>query len=237
MNRNDLIGIGVSLGLHALLLLIVAMAPPPRADRLPDIGFVAVEVGPMEEGRPVQRSETKPKPQPQTQARPTPPRPRPAERTAQPIKTPRVQPSPSPEKAPATEPQPQRPAPQPQEQTPAPQPTPQAGDPAGTTGATTGAQGTSTSQNRASLFNIEGLNRSVVSQPMPRNIGYQGEVGFIIEVAPDGTARVLRWTRKGTPEIEREIERAVSRWRFNRLPPEAPQVPQSGPVRARFRLN
>lgn len=229
MRRNDYIGIGISVALHALLLLIFAFAPPPPEPELEQIGTIEVEFGPVATGRPVQQA---PEPEPEPQR----PAPAPPERTP-PVRTPQVRPTPSPEAIrPTPPPQPTRPTPTP----PAPSTNTErsGGSPDGSTGESSGRQGEGNTAERSSPFSIEGLNRSLRAQPLPRNVaGTLATLTVEISVSPTGQTRIRRWIRRGNPDLEREVERAISNWRFNPLPDNAPQVDQQGRVTFRFTVN
>lgn len=248
MNRNDWIGMATSLALHALLLVafafMMAAAPEPQP-----LGFIEVEMGPFTSGRPVQRADVDaPSPAPRqpaqqqqtTQARPEPPR------EARPVRLP---------KAPADTPDPERLRQSETEQiSPETRDNPATGQPSepkeetpvqplgsgardGTTGAADGDQGAGTDATKAAPFLIEGLNRDVLAAPAP---AYREKVNativFNVVVNPAGQIVSAFPVRKANATLERAITDALRRWRFNRLPANAPQVNQTGTVTFRFRL-
>lgn len=241
MTRNDATGLGVSLGLHLLLLLIFAFASALEEPEQP-LGMIEVEFGPVTLAQPAARAETPtppatPRPEPQ----PEPPTPRPQTAQQPPANLPTPPPRPQPEQTPRTRPDP---APQQQTQTrpqtPPSQPAPQqttGGTPEGQTGTTaqTGEPGDATT--RRAPFNLEGLNRTPVSAPLPTNPGAAGTVTLELCVQPDGTvSRAFPVRRSGTPSLDNSAMTAVRRWRFNTLPTAAPQAEQCGRISFYFTL-
>lgn len=232
MNRNDWIGIGVSLALHALLFLIVAAATPPVQPPDQTLGMIAVEFGPVELGR---KAPPQPKPvvQPREEVKPK-PRPQP-ERP----KEPRRQPATNPVKAPeATTRSTERVASTQQQDGPpstAAERSTQTQEAAAPPAAPTGSGNEASSR---SPFSIEGLNRQSISTPLPRNTANTvATLRAEIVVAPDGSVTFGRWIQKGNATLERAVQDAVRRWRFNALPGRAPQVEQRGTVTFRFTVN
>jgi len=215
------------------------------------IGFIEVEFGPISEGRPVQkamqtrpeRSEEKPDPEPVQEAPPkvAPPiEAKPVDLPKPPaevvdeevIQTPKAE-TISPEKAnnpepvkkpePETKPDPIRPL--------------GGGAVDGTTGAEEGDEGAGAEERKTAPFQIEGLNRVPVYSTVPV---YRAQVNALIKVriTVDPQGRIVQRIPllKGNPELEQAVMEALQRWRFNPLPPNAPQENQTGVVTFRFRL-
>jgi protein TonB len=243
MDRDDWTGLGVSVGLHALLLLFFAVMS--GATEPPPLGLIEVEFGAFEMAQPAAQAETvKPTPtQPRPDPQPEKPAPKPTPPKAEPVKLPDRTPTPEPEAVPPptpteTTPEPER-QDEPEQPIADPAPTEQAGgNPAGTTGSTSEAGGEGESTQRRAPYSIDGLNRDPTSDPMPSNPGATGRVVVNICVAPDG--RLTRqWPaqRSGQPELDRAVQQALSRWTFNSLPPAAPQEEQCGQITFTFVLN
>ena len=112
-----------------------------------------------------------------------------------------------------------------------------AGVPDGTGDATSGDEGTGTDEQRSAPFQIEGLNRVPVQAPLP---AYREQVNAVIRVriVVDPQGRIVQRIPllKGNPALERSVMETLSTWRFNPLPPNAPQENQSGTITFRFRL-
>ncbi len=112
---------------------------------------------------------------------------------------------------------------------------------AGTTGAGAGEKsegaGASAGSRRGAPFSIEGLNRGLVSGPLPQYAErVNATVRVRIFVAPDGRVINMVPLMKGSPGLDQAVLRALRQWRFNSLPPNAPQSEQNGIVTFRFRL-
>ena len=108
----------------------------------------------------------------------------------------------------------------------------------GTDGTQTGDEGESNEPTRASPFQIEGLNRAAITAPLPVNSANVSTI-ITIQITVDPQGRITQRVpiRKGNPQLEQEVMRALLRWRFNPLPPNAPQESQTGKVTFRFTLN
>lgn len=104
-------------------------------------------------------------------------------------------------------------------------------------GAATGEEGSSEDEEKASPFDIEGLDRTRLYGTMPQ---YTEKVNTTIRVeiivSPQGQVVGQRLLRKGNPSLERSVMEALRQWRFNRLPSGAPQRNQTGIVTFHFRL-
>ncbi|HET6569730.1 MAG TPA: energy transducer TonB [Rhodothermales bacterium] len=250
MKKNDAIGLGVSLCVHVvavvLLALFVTAAQKPKEPE--QIGFIAIEYGPIIEGRPVQRGEPARKPVEKPKVEPRESAPRRAEpaETSKPVELPK-QPVVDPEKieAPTTE----KVAPSEQiapaksdeaeEESESRSDDVTAGVADGTSGAETGTQGEGSDEKKSSPFNIEGLNRRALSAPVPR---YVEKVNATIKmrITVDPSGRVIQafpLVKGNSPALEQASIRALLQWRFNPLPANAPQENQTGAVTFYFRLD
>ncbi|MFT5142345.1 MAG: protein TonB [Rhodothermales bacterium] len=244
MDRDDWIGLTVSLALHALLLIglsVLNVAPVEE----PQLGFVEVDFGSFSEGRPVSRAVSRlpvpPRPEPEKPVEEV--RPAPAPERATPVRLPEATPV-NPETV--QEPEAVVISPVIQEDTKeaekAPEPAPAAvirplgsGDPEGAAEAQQGEEGTGVEETRRAPFQIEGLNRQAVQIVMPRQPEMvNAKVRIRITVAPSG--RVVRRVPliKGNPALDQAAMDALANWRFNPLPPNAPQEPQTGIVTFNF---
>jgi periplasmic protein TonB len=244
MDRDDVIGVTVSLALHALLLIGLSVLNVAAVEE-PQLGFVEVDFGSFSEGRPVSRAVSR---------QPVPPRPEPDEPVEE------VRPAPAPERATPVRLPEATPvntetvqesevvviSPVVQENTQeaetAPEPAPEAvirplgsGDPEGAAEAQQGEEGTGVEETRRAPFQIEGLNRQAVQIVMPRQPELvNARVRIRITVAPSG--RVVRRIPviKGNPSLDQAAMDALANWRFNPLPPNAPQEEQTGIVTFNF---
>jgi periplasmic protein TonB len=242
MKRDDYTGLGVSAAVHLLLLLVFALgASTPVPEPL---GMIEVEIGPLERAEPPARAEVqRPAPQAvQPRPQPEPPAPRAQPQRQEPVNLARSRDTPQPERIrpPSPDPAPRTaPAqPQPQQPTAVPAEREQAG------GTPTGAQGTTsetgdpgTAAATRAPFSIEGLDRTMHSGALPRNPGARGVSVIAVCVGPDGRVTSARPAqRTGTPALDNAALGAVRSWRFNALPPAAPQSEQCGRIRFDFTL-
>lgn len=249
MNKNDYIGIGVSLGVHALLLLLFSTLTIAASDPA-TVGFIEVDFGPIAEGRPVQQavnpaeeeveSESVDEPEQETEEQTNAPeeaRPVDLPDQAEEIVDPEnletstadvVAPEVQEESTDATDDEPS------QEEQVAPQST---GDPEGGEGETTGDAGEGVTETQSAPFSIEGLNRTPVTAPVPP---YAEKVNAVIRVrvTVDPQGRVVGRIPliKGNPTLEAAVMETLREWRFNALPSNAPQENQTGTITFRFRL-
>lgn len=246
MDRDDWIGILVSVLLHALVLFGLSIMTVAAVEE-PQMGFVEVDFGNFSEGRPVSRAVAR---------TPVPPRPEPEqaveeERPAAPPE--RARPVSLPEATPLNAETVERNdaevvSPVAQPNTPeverAPDPAPPepirplgSGDPEGATSPQQGEDGTGLEETRRAPFQIEGLNRQAVQTVLPQ---YTEQVNAVIRVritvAPSGRVTRRIPLIKGNPALEQAVMNALLNWRFNPLPPNAPQEDQTGVVTFRFQL-
>lgn len=244
--REDWTGLGVSLALHLVLLVaFMVVAAAPQTPEQP-LGLVEVEFGPFQQAQMAARAETQ-RPTPTrvepTPPQPEPPAPRPQPQRTEPVNLPQRRAAPEPERVPPPRPQPERAQPQTQTrpQAPVAEPAPRAeagGTPTGQEGTTSRADEQGDAATRTAPFNIEGLDRSVQAMELPRNPGARGTSVLQICVGPDGrVSRAVPVRRSGTPALDNAAQQAVLRWRFNPLPPAAPQVEQCGRITFHFSLN
>lgn len=239
MQRSDWIGLGTTVGLHVALIVLFSLMTALRPQPQP-LGFVEVEFGEFAEGRPVQAapepteeaaSETA-EPQPE----PEPPQEEPAsEEATEPVELPEqeeeVQ---DPESVPPPEEETIPPEPQPEEQQATQQ---EENTSTAESGAESGDQGEGATDERTAPYNIEGLDRDPVYAPLPQYAEkVDATIRVRITVSPRGQIVQRIPLLKGNPELERSVMNALQRWRFNALPANAPQEPQTGVITFRFRL-
>ena len=112
-----------------------------------------------------------------------------------------------------------------------------AGDPEGDSEEGLGEEGTSNEETARAPFQIEGLNRVAVQTIVPRYTAQENAVISVrITVGPTGRIVSRFLLRKGSPQLEQAVMNALLNWRFNPLPPNAPQENQTGVVTFRFQL-
>ncbi len=249
-NRDDWVSMGASLVLHFALLLILAFTIVAASEETP-VGFIEVEFGPFAEGRPVVSAPPQP----------VDPTPKPVEADPEEDQQPAIAPPEDvrPVDLPdqAEEIIEEEVIEQPEAETIAPdqsqteeeivdeitQPEQETVQPLGsgsltdTDGDQSGDEGQSNEAERSSPFQIEGLSRAPVSTPLPV---YSEQVNAVIKVriVVDPQGRVIRRIPllKGNARLEQAVMDALLRWRFNPLPPNAPQENQTGQVTFRFTL-
>ena len=243
-------GLGASLALHLLLMLAFGLMSMAAVEPEP-LGFIEVDFGPIAEGRPIQRAaedqpevEAEPEPEPveeEPQEEVAPPvEAKPVELPDQPeeiideeqVQTPEaetISPVEQNETAEVTEPEP-KPEVRPRE------PQPLGGATGGTSGATEGTPGPSEAEQKTAPFDISGLeNRSLVNRVLPAyNDRVSATIRMRITVDPSGRIVQIFPVQKGTPALDRAVQDALRRWRFNTLPTNAPRVNQTGIVTFRF---
>nr|BCX01342.1 MAG: hypothetical protein KatS3mg041_1388 [Bacteroidota bacterium] len=258
-NREERIALAGSLLLHAVLALLFWVVVV-RSEPVP-MGLLEVDFGPLREGRPVRaalRPESGPEipqevnpelrhsPHVEPEARVPAPEP-----PARPVEAPQRVPAETPERIRtprASEVRPERPSPEPA-RTPAPSAAPSGqspeqrpagGSPEGTGRAEEGTPGTGFDRDRSAPFALswEGnLTRSILRQRLPAYpIQIEAEIRIRFTVDPQGRVISMIPLQKGPPELERAAMEALREWRFNPLPPHVPQLPQTGVITFRFRL-
>ena len=238
MTRTDWIGLGVSVVLHAGLALLAmsltASKPPPQ-----QLGYVEVEFGEFSVGQPVDATQTveeeaapeaeEKTPEPETEPEETAEEPeteqvnlptedQPSEETIPPEK--------EESEPPETEPQPERDqAADQQEPTPEPSEN-ETGDP-----------GEGATDEASAPYNIEGLDRNPEFAPLPSYTEkVNARIRVRITVNPEGRIVKRIPLIKGNAKLEAAVMDALQRWRFNPLPPGAPQENQTGTITFTFRL-
>jgi len=242
MTQSDYIGMGASVALHLVLGLLFAFLTASRSAPPPQLGYVEVEFGDFSPGQPVEAVDEAPKstaPDPEETPLEPPTEP---ETEPDPVVDPETEPVDPPDESPPAE---ETVAPT-EEETIPPQPEPEPQEEEGAdeqesnddTGAETGDPGEGASEQKSAPYNIEGLNRDPVSAPLPRYTEkVNATVSFIIRVDPQGrVVGVIPAQKGGSPDLENEVERVLRRWKFNALPPAAPQKTQSGRITFTFQL-
>ncbi|PQJ36072.1 energy transducer TonB [Salinibacter sp. 10B] len=238
MTRTDWIGLTASILLHVgiglLAASLTASKPPPR-----QLGYVEVEFGEFSPGQPVDATQTvEEEAAPEAQEKTPEPETEPEEAAEEPqteqVELPDANDPPE-EEVPPTEEEAEPPQtePQPEEETIADQQEPseqpsenQQGD-----------AGEGATEQASAPYNIEGLDRNPERAPLP---AYTEQVNARIRVRitvnPEG--RIVRRIPliKGDPKLEAAVMDALQRWKFNSLPPGAPQENQTGTITFTFRL-
>lgn len=238
MTRTDWIGLTASILLHVgiglLAASLTASKPPPR-----QLGYVEVEFGEFSPGQPVDATQTvEEEAAPEAQEKTPEPETEPEEAAEEPqteqVELPDANDPPE-EEVPPTEEEAEPPQtePQPEEETIADQQEPseqpsenQQGD-----------AGEGATEQASAPYNIEGLDRNPERAPLP---AYTEQVNARIQVRitvnPEG--RIVRRIPliKGDPKLEAAVMDALQRWKFNSLPPGAPQENQTGTITFTFRL-
>lgn len=243
--RNGILG---SFVVHALLLVAFYFteATPEPVEQL---GYIQVEFGEFSEGRPV-------KSVPESVPEPTPPPEEPEVEEApeeiepldsKPVDLPDAEPLPEePEiESPDTETEaivPEEPDEQPAEEDKEERPAEVKPLGSGVTdsnsGAKSGEDGTGSEAEKASPVFIEGLERDLMARILPPNsVGVNADIKVRIFVGPDGSVKKTEFVQKGNPQLDIQVLIAVRKWRFNELPPNAPQELQEGVVTFKFRVD
>ena len=236
MRRNDWIGLASTLVLHGGLALLFAFLTASRP-RPAQLGYVEVELGEFAPGQPVEATEqveetTTPEPQEEAPEPETEPEEAAEEPESEPVNLPEEEQSeesvpPTEEKTtvPEAEAQPETEQ-QADQQEPSEEPGDASGDP-----------GTGTEEEAAAPYDIEGLDRDPERAPLPQYAEkVNARIRIQITVNPEG--RIVRRVPllKGNPKLEAAVMDALQQWRFNALPPGAPQENQTGVITFTFRL-
>lgn len=104
-------------------------------------------------------------------------------------------------------------------------------------GGKSGDPETGTQQEAAAPYEIEGLDRDPQRAPLPRYTEkVNARIRVQITVNPEGHIVRRIPLRKGNPQLEAAVMDALQQWRFNALPPAAPQENQTGTITFTFRL-
>lgn len=237
MDRNDWIGLSGSLLLHGglavLFAFLTASSPAPQ-----QLGYVEVEFGEFSSGQPVEAPQedeetTGPEPQEEAPEPETEPQEETEEPESEPVNLPEEQQQteetvpPTEEETTVPEAEAQRDtAQQAQQQEPSEEPGDETGDP-----------GTGTQEEASAPYNIEGLDRDPERAPLPEYTEQvNAKIRVRITVNPDGRIVARFPLRKGNPKLEAAVMRALQNWKFNALPPGAPQENQTGTITFTFRL-
>lgn len=187
--------------------------------------------------------------------------PRIPEPPARPVEAPRQPPLQSPERIQvptAPEVRPERSSPEPSRSQPAPERSgqgsevgmgrvperaegaPASGGPEGSGKMAEGSPGAGLDPDRAAPFLLVwdgNIARSILRQRLPEYpVKVEAEIRIRFTVDPQGRVISMIPLQKGPPELERAAMQALREWRFNPLPAYMPQLPQSGVITFRFRL-
>lgn len=238
MTQRDGIGLAVSILLHVGLALLAstltANKPPPN-----QLGYVEVEFGEFSPGQPVDateeaKEETAPKaeektPEPEEEPKESAEEPQteqvdlPDEEQKSEDKTPPEEEEAEP---PQTEPK-QEEAKIADQQKPSEEPgEKEEGDP-----------GEGATEQASAPYNIEGLDRDPQRAPLPA-YAEQVNARIRVKITVDPEGRIVKRIPliKGNPKLEAAVMDALQRWKFNSLPPGAPQENQTGTVTFTFQL-
>ncbi|MBX2822663.1 MAG: energy transducer TonB [Rhodothermaceae bacterium] len=247
-SKNERNGILGSVVIHSLLFVAFYFveAKPEPVDQL---GYIQVEFGEFAEGRAV-------KSVPESVPEPTPPPEEPEiEETpeevdpldSKPVDLPDAEPLPEePEiESPDTETEaivPEEPEDEPaeedQEERPAEVKPLGSGVTDSNSGSESGDDGDGSDAEKASPVFIEGLERDLMARFLPPNSsGVNADIKVRIFVGPDGTVKRTILVQKGDPQLDMQTLIAVRKWKFNELPPNAPQELQEGVVTFKFRVD
>ncbi|MEM8557401.1 MAG: TonB family protein [Bacteroidota bacterium] len=240
MRPEDRKGLLATLVFHVVLLAVLFVST--YAVTIPQLGFVEVDFGPIQEARPAQRADVPipepPQPEPQAETTPA--------TATQPVDLPETPPEPAPEVIATPETEQRDPEPQGETATDGREPRPEStdapemtgGTPDADTGTTTDQTGDGSADRTTSPFSLEGLDRTPLSAPLPPNPGARGTVAIRVTVDPSGrVVQALPARRGGDPRLDRAALQALRSWRFDALPTEVPQELQSGIVTFVFRLD
>lgn len=238
MHRSDWIGLSASLLLHgglaALFAVLTTSTTTPKR-----LGYVEVEFGEFSSGQPVESTEqvektTAPEaqeeaPEPETDPKTSSERPE-----TEPVDLPEEEQQ-TEETVPPTEKETTTPEAEAQPETeqkadqqkPSPEPgTEESGEP-----------GTGTQEEASAPYDIEGLDRDPQVAPLPEYVEkVNAQIKVQITVNPKGRIVKRIPLRKDNPRLEAAVMDALHNWRFNALPPGAPQKNQTGTITFTFRV-
>lgn len=248
MKKNDWIGLGASLALHAVLLFLFTFLTAAKPDQQ-QLGFIEVEFGTFAEGRPVRQSpeetpeaaetETTQPQEEQPEAAP-PEESKPVDLPDQPEEvsdpdeaatpeTEAISPETKDNEADVKDP----------ELTRESQPVEPEGSGAvdGTAGDRSGDEGEAADEQKSAPYQIEGLNRDPIRTVLP-DYREKVEATIRVRITVDPRGRITQRIPllKGNPALEQAVMDALQRWQFNPLPSNAPQESQTGVVTFNFRL-
>ena len=247
--KSDWYGLGLSVALHVGLIVLFALTTMGASEQV-SLGYIEVEMGPFSQGRPVQRAAVQ---TPEPSLQPEPERPQLERRAAPPeeakpvdlptqteqilddeaVTSPEtevISPTTSNEPAEVVDPEPQ-----PERRTVQPL---GGGSLTGTLGSAAGDDGSGETEQRTAPYQIEGLdNRRLLSRRDPEYAEkVVADIRYEITVDPRGRIVRTRPVIKANAALEGAIRDALRDWRFDQLPPNAPQVDQTGYVIFHFRL-
>ena len=242
MSRNDLIALSVSLGVHALLLLLGLSAVftfgkelvPEQDIRMVEIEFGPSPVRPVVEGPPEAAPEGA-----ASDARTQPEPPRPAPPAASPVRVPErpratpPRPSPPIARAPQADTPPRRPSPPSPRRDPEPTPTPpqqprtttgngSSDGPSANDGPSTDGDGRGSGGTAEREVGFQFGNRDWNCPAIPPADGASGRIEFVLTFAPNGRYVSARPTRRNAA-LEAHVRRYLSGCRADPLPPNAAQ--------------
>ncbi|MEM6335276.1 MAG: TonB family protein [Bacteroidota bacterium] len=245
MTQRDWLSMGVSIGVHLLLLLGFIFVETSPAE--PAVGFIEVEMGAFAQGRPVQESPEPTQEPDQPTEEPQPEQVEPEQSPAEdskPVDVPDVEQTLEDEQI--NEPETDVVAPEQRteatdtretESQPASPRTTGGGQPDGSTGADTGDAGRGDDEEKAAPYVLEGIDRTPVRTRLPN---YADKVNAVIQVriTVDPRGRIVRVLplRKGNASLEQSVMQALRQWQFNPLAPDVPQENQTGTITFRFTL-
>ncbi len=237
MEQSDWIGLGTSIVLHVGLAVLFASLTGSRPAPT-QLGYVEVEFGEFSPGQPVDATEeVEETAAPEAEEEPTETETEPEE--------PASEPETEPVDLPEEEEQAEETVPPTEEETSPPDVQAEAEqeeaadeqEPSEDPGEETGDPGSGNQEEAAAPYNIEGLDRDPEFAPLPE---YTEQVNarIRVQVTVDPDGQIVRRVplMKGNPQLEAAVMEALQRWRFNQLPPGAPQENQTGTITFTFRL-
>lgn len=115
------------------------------------------------------------------------------------------------------------------------------GNPQANNGSNNSSPGKGEDQDKSAPYVLkwdgEDIERSTVFNPTPGIIeNYNAVVTFRFEVRPDGSVGKIIPIRKSSPTVNQEVQRTIRSWRFSALPANVPQQVQWGTITFRFVL-